>query len=177
MLYSRFQRLLSLVQCALWFIIALPVHPITYLQVGGWAGCGHILYKIYTDHAAWMGLFLVLLDQRSMWTIAITWRPSSVNFSHFSSFFSSTTRPIGTKLSRNVHWMVLYKVYVFRSSLIFNMATRAKNMLWLAEISSLKLMNWLNPKCNRMIIGMSYSIFLVCMPIGNSRWPPPQDIY
>ena len=28
-------------------------------------------------------LFLVHLDQRSMWTIAITWRPSSVNFSHF----------------------------------------------------------------------------------------------
>jgi hypothetical protein len=29
------------------------------------------------------GLYLVHLDQRSMWTIAITWRPSSVNFSHF----------------------------------------------------------------------------------------------
>jgi hypothetical protein len=27
--------------------------------------------------------FLVHLDQRSRWTIAITWRPSSVNFSHF----------------------------------------------------------------------------------------------
>jgi hypothetical protein len=34
--------------------------------------------------------FLVHLDQRSMWTIAITCRPSSVNFSHF-------------KLLRN-HW-------------------------------------------------------------------------
>jgi CDP-diglyceride synthetase len=33
---------------------------------------------------------LVHLDQRSRWTIAITWRPSSVNFSHF-------------KLLRN-HW-------------------------------------------------------------------------
>jgi hypothetical protein len=28
-------------------------------------------------------LFLVHLDQRSRWTIAITWRPSSVKFSHF----------------------------------------------------------------------------------------------
>jgi hypothetical protein len=28
-------------------------------------------------------IFLVHLDQRSRWTIAITWNPSSVNFSHF----------------------------------------------------------------------------------------------
>jgi hypothetical protein len=46
-----------------------------------------------------------------------------------SSFFSETTGPIGTKLSRNVPWMVLYKVTVFRSSRIFNMAARANNML------------------------------------------------
>ena len=30
--------------------------------------------------------------------------------------------------------MFLYKVSVFRSSRIFNMAARANNMLWLAEI-------------------------------------------
>jgi hypothetical protein len=48
---------------------------------------------------------------------------------HISSFFSETTGPIGTKLSRNVPWMVLYKVTVFRSSRIFNMAVRANNML------------------------------------------------
>ena len=46
-----------------------------------------------------------------------------------SSFFSETTGPIGTKLSRNVPWMVIYKVSVFRSSRIFNMAARANNML------------------------------------------------
>ena len=40
--------------------------------------------------------------------------------------------------------------------------------------SSLKLMNWLNPNCKRMIIGMSFSKFLFFMPIGNPRWPPPQ---
>ena len=41
--------------------------------------------------------------------------------------------------------------------------------------SSLKLMNWLNPNCKWMIIGMSFtkSVF---MPIGNPRWPPQQDI-
>ena len=54
---------------------------------------------------------------------------------HISSFFSETTGPIGTKLSRNVPWMVLYKV--FCSSWIFNMAARANNMLWLAEISTI----------------------------------------
>jgi hypothetical protein len=31
---------------------------------------------------------------------------------HISSFFSETTWPIGTKLSRNVPWMVLYKIFV-----------------------------------------------------------------
>ena len=56
---------------------------------------------------------------------------------HISSFFSETTGPIGTKLSRNVPWMVLYKVTVFRSSRIFNMAAKANNMLWLAEISKI----------------------------------------
>jgi hypothetical protein len=39
------------------------------------------------------------------------------------------TVTFGTKLSRNVPWMVLYKVTVFRSSRIFNMAARANNML------------------------------------------------
>jgi hypothetical protein len=42
--------------------------------------------------------------------------------------------------------------------------------------SSLKLMNWLNPNCNWMIIGMSLTKFLFFMQIGNSRWLPPQDI-
>ena len=87
--------------------------------------------------------FLVHLAQRSRWTIAITWRPSSV-FCFLSSvdcklftFQASSPKPIGTKLSRNVPWMVLYKVNVFRSSRIFNMAARANNMLWLAEISKI----------------------------------------
>ena len=44
--------------------------------------------------------------------IAITWRPlSSVSF-YILIFFSETSGPIGTKLGRNVHCMVPYKVYV-----------------------------------------------------------------
>ena len=42
--------------------------------------------------------------------------------------------------------------------------------------SSLKLMNWLNPNCKWMIIERSSTKFLFFMPIGNPRWPPPQDI-
>jgi hypothetical protein len=42
--------------------------------------------------------------------------------------------------------------------------------------SSLKLMYWLNPNCKGMIIGMSFTNFLLFMPIGNPRWPPSQDI-
>jgi hypothetical protein len=85
--------------------------------------------------------------------------------------------PIGTKLSRNVPWIVVYKVSVFRSSRIFNMAARANNMLKFQRSSSLKLMNWLNPNYKWMIIGMSFTKFLTFMPTGNPRWPPSQDIY
>jgi hypothetical protein len=42
--------------------------------------------------------------------------------------------------------------------------------------TSLKLMNCLKPNCKWMIIGMSFTKFLFFMPIGNPRWPPPQDI-
>jgi hypothetical protein len=38
--------------------------------------------------------------------------------------------------------------------------------------SSLKLMNWLNPNCKWMIIGMSFTKFLFFLLIGNPRWPP-----
>jgi hypothetical protein len=44
------------------------------------------------------------------------------------------------------------------------------------RFSSLNLMNWLNPNCKWLIIGMSFTKFLFFMPIGNPRWPPPQDI-
>ena len=46
-----------------------------------------------------------------------------------NAFFSETTNMIKAKLYMNVHWMVLYKFTVFRSSRIFNIAARANNML------------------------------------------------
>jgi hypothetical protein len=42
--------------------------------------------------------------------------------------------------------------------------------------SSLKPHGQLKPNCPGMIIGRSSTKFSFFMPIGNPRWPPPQDI-
>jgi hypothetical protein len=42
--------------------------------------------------------------------------------------------------------------------------------------SSLKPPGQLKPNCPGMIIGKSCTKLLFFMPIGNPRWPPPQDI-
>jgi hypothetical protein len=42
--------------------------------------------------------------------------------------------------------------------------------------SSLKPLRQLKPSYPRMIIGRSSTKILFFMPIGNLRWPPPQDI-
>ena len=47
---------------------------------------------------------------------------------------------------------------------------------WKFQRSSLKLMNWLNPTCKWMIIGMSFTKLLFFMPIGNPRWSLSQVI-
>jgi hypothetical protein len=106
---------------------------------------------------------------------------SSVNFSHFKLLLRNHWPD---QFEPNLAGMFLgwssTKFLFFRSSRIFNMAARANNILWLAEFqrsSSLKLMNWLNPNCKWMIIGMSFSKFLFFMWIGNPRWLPPQDIH
>jgi hypothetical protein len=39
-----------------------------------------------------------------------------------NAFFSETTNIIKAKLYMNVNWMVLYKLYVFCSDMIFKMA-------------------------------------------------------
>jgi hypothetical protein len=41
------------------------------------------------------------------------------------NFFSETTNMIKAKLYMNVHWMVLYKLYVFCSDMKFKMAATA----------------------------------------------------
>jgi hypothetical protein len=79
--------------------------------------------------------------------------------------------------------MVLCKLYVFCSDMKFKMAATAGFNLtldplgkMLQNVSSLKPLGQLKPSCPGMIIGMSSTKFLFCMPIGNPRWLPPQVI-
>ena len=67
----------------------------------------------------------------------------------------------------NVHWMVLYKLYVFCSDMKFKMAATAGLSLTLDPIrkmfqnaSSLKPLGQLKPNCPGMIIGR-FSVFYV----------------
>jgi hypothetical protein len=93
-----------------------------------------------------------------------------------NAFFSETTNMIKAKLNMNVHWMVLYKLYVFCSDLKFKMAATAGLSLTLDPMgklfqnaSSLKPLRQLKPNCPGMIIGRSSIKFLFFMPIGNPR--------
>ena len=96
-----------------------------------------------------------------------------------NAFFSETTNMIKAKLYMNVHWMVLYKFYVFCSDMKFKMAATAGLSLTLDPMgkmfqnaSSLKPLGQLKPNCPGMIIGSP----LFFMPMGNPRWLPPQVI-
>ena len=82
-----------------------------------------------------------------------------------NAFFSETTNMIKAKLYMNVHWMVLYKLYVVCSDMKFKMAATAGLSLTLDPMgkmfqnaSSLKPLGQLKPNCPGMIIGRS-SVF------------------
>jgi hypothetical protein len=122
--------------------------------------------------------FLVHLDQRS---IAITWRPLSVICKLFT-FQASSPKPLG-RLEPNLAGMFLgwssTKLLFFvpvEYSISLVGPIICSDWLKFQRSSSLKLMNWLNPTCKWMIIGMSFTKLLFFMPIGNPRWPPSQDI-
>ena len=79
-----------------------------------------------------------------------------------NAFFSETTNIIKAKLYMNVHWMVLYKLYVFWSDMKFKMAATAGLSLTLDPMgkmfqnaSPLKPLGQLKPNCPGMIIGRS----------------------
>ena len=112
-----------------------------------------------------MQLFLVHLDQRSMWTIAITWRPSSVVCKLFT-FQASSPKPQG-RLEPNLAGMFLgwssTKLLFFVPvgySIWLPGPIICSDWLKFQRSSSLKLMNWLNPNCKRKIIGMSFTKIL-----------------
>ena len=95
-----------------------------------------------------------------------------------NAFYSETTNIIKAKLYMNVHWMVLYKLYV--SDMKFKMAATAGLSLTLDPMgkmfqnaSSLKPLGQLKPNCPEMIMGRFSTNFMCFMPIGNPRWPPP----
>jgi hypothetical protein len=50
-----------------------------------------------------------------------------------NAFFSETTNMIKAKLYMNVHWMVLYKLYVFCSDMKFKMAATAGRPSWISD--------------------------------------------
>ena len=84
-----------------------------------------------------------------------------------NAFFSETTNMIKAKLYMNVHWMVLYKLYVFCSDMKFKMAATAGLSLTLDPMgkmfqnaSSLNPLGQLKPNCPGMIIGRSSTKFL-----------------
>ena len=93
-----------------------------------------------------------------------------------NAFFSETTNIIKAKLYMNVHWMVLYKLYVFCSDMKFKMAATAGLSLTLDPMSkmfqnasSLKPLGELIPNCPGMIIGRSSTRCVFFMPIGYPR--------
>jgi hypothetical protein len=59
------------------------------------------------------GIIITHLNQWVMTDIIITLHPLLVSCyrpkTYILFFFSETTRPVGIRLGRNVHWMVLYK--------------------------------------------------------------------
>ena len=73
-----------------------------------------------------------------------------------NAFFSETTNIIKAKLYMNVHWMVLYKLYVFCSAGLSLTLDPMGKMF--QNASSLKPLGQLKPNCPGMIIGRS-SVF------------------
>jgi hypothetical protein len=75
-----------------------------------------------------------------------------------NAFFSETTNMIKAKLYMNVHWMVIYKRYIFCSYMKFKMAATAGLSLTLDPMekmfqnASFKPHGQLKPNCPGIII-------------------------
>ena len=100
-----------------------------------------------------------------------------------NAFFSETTNMIKAKLYMNVHWTVLYKLYVFCSGMKFKMAATGGLSLTLdpkgkmfQNAFSLKPLGQLKPNCTEMFIGWSSTNCTFFVPIWNSKWRLRQDL-
>jgi hypothetical protein len=63
----------------------------------------------------------------------------------FASDLQQVCKQIWTKLGRNVHWMVIYKIFVFGADRKSNMAARAHIVFWLVEILKIFLLETTKP--------------------------------
>ena len=88
-----------------------------------------------------------------------------------NAFFSETTNMMKAKLYMNVHWIFLYKLYVFCSDMKLKMAATAELNLTLDPIgkffqnaSSLKPLGQLKPNCPGIVFGRSSTkfMFFIC---------------
>ena len=100
-----------------------------------------------------------------------------------NAFLSETTNMIKAKLYMNVHWMALYKIYVFCFDMKFKMAATAGLSLTLDPMgkmfqnaSSLKPLGLLKPNCSGMIIRRSATKVLFVYADRKFKMAPPQDI-
>ena len=80
----------------------------------------------------------------------------------------------------NVHWIFLYKLYVFCSDMKFKMAATAELNLTLDPMgkmfqnaASLKPLGQLKPRDDQWKVLYKVDVFYVDR---NPRWPPPQYI-
>ena len=78
----------------------------------------------------------------AMTRLSLTLNPMGI--SHFHLFFWNHKK-IWTKLGRNVHCMVIYKIFVFGADRKSNMAARAHNVFWLVEILKIFLLETTKP--------------------------------
>ena len=119
-------------------------------------------------------------------SVVVRRRPSSSSSSsvvvNFSTFQSSPLKPL-SRMKPNLAGMLLgwssTKFVFFRADRNLNMAARANNAFWLAEIwkiFSSKPIGHFNCCFAGMVLGWSCTKFVFFVPIWNPRWPPQPNI-
>ena len=95
-----------------------------------------------------------------------------------NAFYSETTNMIKAKLYMNVHWMVLYKLYVFCSDMKFKMAATAGLNIgpYGKNVSKRFFSETTGTVETKLPRNDHWKVLLIFMPIGNPRWLPPQVI-
>jgi hypothetical protein len=86
------------------------------------------------------------------------------------AFFSKTTNIIKAKLYMNVHWMVLYKLYVFCSDMKFEMAATAGLSLTLDPMGKMfQITRTIETKLHMNVLGFNVNLCPAMAAILNFR--------